>query len=80
MTTIFDADRAWLSDEDLFDRLEVKEARSLKETLQDGTLLDEDELLVVERGGKAHAFSVFQMAYHHTAQGELAGEPYLVAF
>jgi hypothetical protein len=40
----------------------------------------DDEILIVERHGQRLAFSVFQFAYHHIAQGELADHPYLVAF
>ena len=43
-------------------------------------LRDDEELLVFERSGQARALLVRQMAYHHVAQGELAGEPYLVTF
>ena len=38
------------------------------------------ELIVVERGGMYRAFLAREMAHHHVAQGELAGEPYLVSF
>ncbi|WP_188649116.1 hypothetical protein [Marinithermofilum abyssi] len=80
MSTNFDANRAWLSDEDLFQRLNVKDSQSLKDAMEEGRLQKKDELLVIKRGAEVHAFSTFQMAYHHTAQGKLAGEPYLVAF
>ena len=47
----------------------------------DKTQLESDaELIVVERGGLYRAFLAREMAYHHVAQGELAGEPYLVSF
>jgi hypothetical protein len=39
-----------------------------------------DELIILERKGKYHALLAREMAYHHVAQGELAGEPYLVTF
>ena len=43
--------------------------------------LDRDEeLIVIERRGAHLGFMVRQMAYHHCAQGELAGAPYLVSF
>ena len=37
-------------------------------------------LLLMERDGAAIAFLARQMAYHHVAQGEFAGEPYLISF
>lgn len=48
--------------------------------LADAKLRDDEELLVFERGGQARALLVRQMAYHHVAQGTLAGKPYLVTF
>lgn len=38
------------------------------------------ELLAFERGGERRVLLVEEMSYHHIAQGELAGEPYLVSF
>ena len=38
------------------------------------------ELIVIERRGQYLAFSMPEMSYHHAAQGDLAGEPYLVSF
>jgi hypothetical protein len=40
----------------------------------------ETELIVLERGGIQRAFLAREMAHHHVAQSELAGEPYLVSF
>ncbi|MEW5939943.1 MAG: hypothetical protein AB1750_09800 [Chloroflexota bacterium] len=38
------------------------------------------ELIVFERGGAMGALVAREMAYHHVAQGELEGQPYLVSF
>ncbi len=38
------------------------------------------ELIVFERQGERRALLVQEMVYHHLAQGELAGEPYIVSF
>jgi hypothetical protein len=43
-------------------------------------LADDEELLVFGRGDQYRALIMRQMVYHHVAQGELAGEPYLVTF
>lgn len=73
----FDAGRAKLQDPDVFPRLTVE---------GDGTPLREmkfdpaDYLIAFERGGERRALRADAMAYHHVAQGTLAGEPYLVAF
>lgn len=43
-------------------------------------LHSDDELILIERKGEKRALLAREMAYHHVAQGELAGEPYLVSF
>ena len=48
--------------------------------LADAGLEPTAELMAFERGGERRALLVPEMAYHHVAQGELAGEPYLVSF
>lgn len=73
----FDADRAMLQGPDVFERYRVPDALP---KLADADLDGDVELLVMERQGTRMAMLVHQMAYHHVAQGELAGEPYLVSF
>ncbi len=50
------------------------------EPLGDAGLADDEELIIFERHGLRRALVVREMAYHHVAQGELAGQPYLVSF
>lgn len=38
------------------------------------------ELIVFTRNGSSRALVAREMAYHHVAQGELGGQPYLVSF
>ncbi len=38
------------------------------------------ELILLTRGRSRRALIAREMAYHHVAQGELDGEPYLVSF
>jgi len=38
------------------------------------------ELITFSRGGTTHALIAREMAYHHVAQGELEGQPYLISF
>lgn len=38
------------------------------------------ELIIVKRGEAARALVAREMAYHHVAQGQLNGEPYMVSF
>lgn len=48
--------------------------------LRDMNLPSDYELIVVERKDVYRAFSMRELAYHHLAQGELAGEPFLISF
>lgn len=50
------------------------------EPLERARLPGEEMLMVVERSGERRALLVRELAYHHVAQGRLAGEPYLVSF
>jgi hypothetical protein len=50
------------------------------QSLANANFHPDDELIVIERKGRYRAFLAREIAYHHVAQGELAGEPYLVAF
>ena len=38
------------------------------------------ELIVFTRNGSSRAIVAREMAYHHVAQGELSGQPYLISF
>jgi hypothetical protein len=38
------------------------------------------ELILIRRGETARALVAREMAYHHVAQGELGGQPYMVSF
>lgn len=50
------------------------------EPLQSARLSADTELIVFARGDASRALLLAEMAYHHLAQGELGGEPYLVSF
>ena len=60
--------------------------KPLRPTVGDGQplasarLRKDEELIVFERGAERRALVIREMAYHHLAQGTLAGEPYLVSF
>lgn len=73
----FDVGRAMLRGPDLFDRFRVPEGG---EPLAEAGLDPDTMLLVVERNGAKRAFLVTEMAYHHLAQGTMAGQPFLVSF
>jgi len=38
------------------------------------------EIIIFSRGGMLRALVAREMAYHHVAQGELDGKPYMVSF
>lgn len=48
--------------------------------LSDSSLADDEELMLVERGGQKILLRLNEMAYHHVAQGELGGESFAVSF
>jgi hypothetical protein len=73
----FDASRARLHGPGNFPRFDVP---SEGIPLARAGLGGSEDLMVVRRGGEARALTVKQMHWHHLAQGELAGEPYLVSF
>ena len=76
----FDADRARLSDKDMFRPFEVRTTRPLQEALATGDVTEGMPVLVMEREASVLVLLTRQMVYHHVAQGELAGEPWLVSF
>jgi hypothetical protein len=63
-----------------FQRFDVDDVVPLQSLLQRNRVKPTDEVLIVERAGKRLAFSLYQMTYHHVAQGELAGQPFILAF
>ncbi|MFV1988297.1 MAG: hypothetical protein ACC682_13525 [Gemmatimonadota bacterium] len=73
----FDVSRAQLDDPDMFERFRVPDRG---EPLREAGLSDDTDLMLIERGGETRAFLLHQLTYHHVAQGELAGEPYVVSF
>ena len=73
----FDASRARLKGPDYFKRFNVPDAG---QALASVGASDDTEIIVFERGGQRRALYLKQMVYHHLAQGELMGIPYMVSF
>ena len=48
--------------------------------LKQAGLSPQTELISFEVNGERRVLILHEMVYHHTCQGELAGEPYLVTF
>ena len=75
---IFDAKRAILSKRDMFRPLAVQRTERLADTLSGKSVRGETPLL--EREGAALALLTSQMIFHHVAQGEWNGTPFLATF
>jgi hypothetical protein len=76
----FEPGRAILSDLWGFDPFPVTKMEPLEDALNDGRVREDTAVLLLRRGGTRLALLTEQMSYHHIAQGELQGEPWMVAF
>ena len=76
----FEPGRAILSDVWGFDPFAVTKMEPLEQALDDGRIGEDTAVLLLRRGGTRLALLTEQMSYHHIAQGELEGEPWMVAF
>ena len=76
----FDVNRAMLRDGSRFTPFLVEESQLLREALEQGVVDDDTPILVVERGGQRLALITREMMFHHVAQGDMAGEPWMVSF
>ncbi len=76
----FEVDRAMLLDSTVYVRFDVTDTRPLREALDEGLLQAQTRVLIMEHSKGRLALVTDQMAYHHTAQGEIDGEPWMVSF
>lgn len=76
----FDIERAYVVDSTRFQPFVASDSRSLRGALRAGVIHDDTPLLVLDHSVGMLALSMEQMAYHHAAQGEIEGEPWLVSF
>jgi hypothetical protein len=76
----FDTDRALFWAEPNFIPLRDPEWTPLSEVRRARDVQDDTPLLVFEAGGKTLTLVSSQMSYHHVAQGEMAGEAWMVTF
>ena len=76
----FDLDRALVYDSTIFEPFVVTETRLLSEALADGVVNEGSPLMIMEHEAGTLGFLMEQLAYHHIAQGEMAGEPWMVTF
>jgi hypothetical protein len=78
--TSFDIDRAFILDSTVYEPFNVTKTQPLRRALDEGIINEATLLLVMEHRAGNLAFAVDQLAYHHAAQGEIEGEPWLVSF
>ncbi len=76
----FDAERAFLGSEPIFTPLRDPDFEPLRSVLRRGDVSNDTPVLVFEAGGQTLALVTSQMSYHHVAQGDMAGEPWMVTF
>ena len=76
----FDIKRAFISDKQIFAPYRITETQKLGDALAARKVTGDMRLLILERDEGMMAFLVQQIAYHHVAQGDMKGEPYMVSF
>ncbi len=76
----FDIERAFISDKQMFVPFPVEETELLSDALTAGRVTGDMNLLILEKDDVTLSFLVQQLAYHHVAQGEIDGEPWMVSF
>jgi hypothetical protein len=76
----FDPERALFFAQSNFDPLRDPDWSPLRDVRDAGDVADDQPVLVFEAGGETLVLVSSQMSYHHVAQGEMAGEPWMVTF
>ena len=76
----FDESRAYIGERPMFDAFYPDEYGPLADLRRSGRVNDDTALLVLRRGASTLTLLTMQMSYHHIAQGEMAGEPWMVSF
>lgn len=78
----FDGDRAFIADSTIFVPFRVTDddVVALRRALDDGAVQPDTWLVIMEHDAGRLALVMDQMAYHHVAQGDLMGEPWMVSF
>jgi hypothetical protein len=76
----FDPERAIFFAEPNFTPWRDPDWRPLRDALEARDIAEDTPVLVFEAGGRTLTLVSSQMSYHHVAQGEMAGEPWMVTF
>ena len=80
MTTTFDVNRATLHKNNSFDPFYVQQTTHLEQALANGLVNADTDILLLDHPQQPIALLKTQMHYHHVAQGNIAGEPWMVTF
>jgi len=76
----FDINRARVGAGSRFEPFQVRQTQSLRQAMEAGVVDSDTRLLIMEHAAGRLALLTDQMAYHHVAQGDIAGEPWMVSF
>ena len=76
----FDVERAYIGRQPLFQPLHDPTFSALRDALEEGYVSRDTPMLVFAHGESTLSLVTSQMSYHHVAQGEMAGEPWMVTF
>jgi len=76
----FDTGRAIFWGKPNFTPLRDPEFKSLRAAIRAQEVNEDTPVLTFEVGGKTLTLVTRHMSYHHVAQGEMAGEPWMVTF
>ena len=76
----FDESRAYIGESPMFDAFYPEQYESLAAVRRSGRINDDTAVLVLRQGETTLALLTMQMSYHHIAQGDMAGEPWMVSF
>ncbi len=76
----FDIARAYVLDSTVYPPFFVSETQPLRDALEAGVVHGGTRIAVLEHEGGHLALVLEQLTYHHAAQGDIAGEPWMVSF
>jgi hypothetical protein len=76
----FDDRRALLLERDIFVPFRVTTTPLLRDALARGDIAEDAPVLAIELAESTLTLPRRQLLYHHVAQGELAGQPWMVSF
>lgn len=76
----FDVSRAKLSDKAQFKPFHVSAFLDSSNLFEKKMISGQDEILVFELNNKHYGLLTKQMAYHHVANGEIDGQPFMISF